>query len=377
MARVAEITAGVQYQFSAEENAVAASVTRVFRILKSSASEYINVSQACGVNVGDQHPQEAGLYCVSYSAQYEGDSRMVAVATFNYRATASGAAGSEQEDPKQQPPDIRPSNIAISTSLTEAPAVEWKPQGGATQQVIGGGGSWQAPTNPAGDRYEGVVKLVPITTITIEQFELSDPTRHANLAGRVNDSAITIGSLSIARRALMFRGVSMQPAVEQWGGVIYRGWKASYEFLYKRNEVAITSASGSSQSDVDIGWDHAQIVEGLNIINKAYASEAAAQADNVEAGSLVLKRVEAASVGVEIENWPGNISPAENTAGRKMRGMILVSEAAKPTQRPCAAPIALNFDGTPRWSGATIPVLVYRYQIQREMNFADLNLRIN
>lgn len=368
---VKEIASGVQYEFSSEEGAVAASTTRVFRVLKSTVDEYINISQACGVNVGDQHPSEDGLYCVSYSAQYDGDSRMLIVATFSYRTTASSASSDGGQDPKESSPDIRPSNISFSTSLTEAPAYSWKPIGAATQQAIGGGSGWISPTNPAGDRYEGVPTLVPVTTISLTQFEVADPSGFSRYAGYVNSEEITFGSLKMPPRTVMYRGVSMQPSVEHWGGAIYRGWQGTHEFLFKRNTVVIDG------QNVDVGWDHLQPVSGLNIINRPFGSVAAAENADVEAGSLVLKRKEAADIGFEIDGWPDNISLSENTALKKVRGMILIGEGAKPTQRPCAQPIPLNPNGSPRWSGATPPVLLYRYQIQQEFDFSILGLRVN
>jgi hypothetical protein len=360
---VKEVYAGVQYDFSSEEGQIASSTTRVFRIIKSDVGEYINVAATCGVQIGQEHPTESGLYCASYSAQYDGDSRMVIVATFNYRTTPGG--GDAGQDPGQFSPDIRPAKWSISTTLTEAPAFQWKPFGDAASAlIIGGGTDWTAPVNPAGDRYEGVTRLVPVSTVTVDQFVLNDPTRFCVYAGYVNSAPITIGSLTCSQHTLMFRGVSTQPALEQYGTVLYRGWKASYEFVYKQNELEI---SGSS---INLGWDHAQIVEGVNILNIGYASKAAAEAANVEAGSLALKKKESTSgIATEIEGWPNNIAIAENTAGTKVRGMILIGEDAKPTQRPCALPIALNPNGTPRWSGADPPVLVYTYQIQPDIDF--------
>lgn len=376
---VKEVTSGVQYDFSSEEGAIAVSTTRVFKVLKSSTGEYINISQTCGVSVGDEHPSEQGLYCVSYSAQYDGDSRMAIVATFNYRTTPSSAASEGGGDPKQSSPDIRPSNISFSTTLTEAPAYVWKPLGGAASAQIGGGDAWQPPVNPAGDRYEGVSTLVPVTTITVTQFEPADPARFSQYAGYINENALTFGSLSMAMHTVMFRGLSLQPTIEHWGGAVYRGWNASYEFLYKPNKTWIsgTEIFGVTISDeIEIGWDVAQPLSGTNIINRSYASKAAAEAAGVEAGSLALKRKEASDIGYEIDGWPGNISLAEGTANTKVRGMILVGEGAKPTQRPCAQPIPLNQNGAPRWSGSSPPVLIYRYQTQPEIDFSIFGLRL-
>lgn len=376
---VKEVSPGVQYEFSAEEGTVAASTTRVFRILKNNVGEYINISQECGIQVGNEHPTESGLYCVSYSAQYDGDSRMLIVATFNYRTTPSvgaddGGSGGGQ-DGKSQPPDVRPPNVAFNTTLTESPVFTWKPLRAAQAQAIGGGVAWRTPTNPAGDRYEGVTRLVPVTTISLEMFKTSPPLDVAQYAGYINEQPLVINNLTMQTHTVMFRGVSIQPTVEHYGNLIYRGWKCTYEFLYKKNPMYVSKQDGTMEF-VSLGWDHAQPVSGINIINTPFASEAAANAAGVEAGSLALKRKEADDIGYEIVGWPGAIAVADNTANKKVRGMIIVGEGAKPTQRPCALPIPLNANGSPRWSGLANPVLIYPYQVQQETDFNDFDLRI-
>jgi hypothetical protein len=369
---VKEVYAGVQYDFSSEEGQVASSTTRVFRIIKSNVGEYVNVAASCGVQIGQQHPSESGLYCSSYSAQYDGDSRMVIVATFNYRTTPGG--GDAGQDPGQFSPDIRPANWSISTTLMEAPAYRWKNLIDPDEPD-----SYGPPVNPVGDRYEGVTKLVPVSTITVEQFVLNDPTRLCEYAGYVNSEPVIIGSLVCAGATLMFRGLSMQPALEQHGTVLYRGWKASYEFMYKKNESEYTFESGNTILSWT-GWRHEQIVEGLNIINKRFVSKAAAEDANVEAGALALQLVDSETgIGTAIKGWPDNIDIAEGTNLEKVRGMVLIGgEGPKPTQRPCSLPIPLNEDGTPRSRKAPKPVLVKAYDVQPliDFNSAPFDLRL-
>jgi hypothetical protein len=349
---VSEVTSGVQYDFSAEEGQIAASTTRVFKILKSDASEYISIASACGIQVGQEHPTERGLYCVSYSAQYDGDSRMVVIATFNYRA--SPGLGGSQEDRKEQPPDVRPANWSVATSIQETPAYVWKgitgPRAGQTGPCV----------NPAGDLYEGVVRLEPIVTISIDQYESSDPTRHCLYAGYVNSNSIKLGSLTMFARSVMLRGVQTQPVVEHWGEKIYRGWKASYEFAFRVNWVG-------APYNVAIGWDILQPQSGFNV--KAWTPNfVPADTDNY---SQPLKHENYAIK--EPLSLPDGIS-----AGQKVRSMIRVheSESGKTSQRPSAQPIPLNDDGSGRSDSASPPVIVHRYQVQNDIDFSFFGLRL-
>lgn len=357
MATVAEIAPGVQYQFSAEENAIAASVTRVFRILKDTPGEYVNVSSACGVSVGQVHPQEPGLYCVSYTAQYEGDSRMVALATFNYRS--SPAVGGSGQDRQQESPEVRPANWSISTSLQEVPAYVWKPVTGPNAGTV------RPTVNPAGDLYEGITRLEPIVTISVEQFEMLDPTRHCALSGYVNSNAIQLGSLSMFPRSCMFRGVQTTPAVEHWGDITLRGWRASYEFAFRVNYVG-------APVDAAIGWDIVVPQSGFNVL---------AWAPTAPNGSQVANNRDDFGQPLDHDNQQIKIPvalPGTISAGNKVRAHIRVfsGEGGRASQRPSAQPIALNDDGAARSPVASPPVLVYRYQVQNDIDFSAFGLRL-
>lgn len=360
MAIVKEVTAGVQYEFSSEEGQVAASTTRVFKILKASAGEYINVAGECGVQVGDQHPSESGLYCVSYSAQYDGDSRMVIVATFSYRATPGVGANAESSDGKDQPPDVRPASWSISTSLQETPAYIWK---AITGPKVGQPDETGPIVNPAGDLYEGVVRLEPIVSISVSQYQAFDPTLNCQYAGYVNSNEIRLGSLTMPPRSCMFRGVQTTPSNEQYGGIIYRGWRATYEFAYRVNWV------GDPVNEA-IGWDVLQPQTGLNV--KAWNPAAPpANADNYTQPLKKDKDSEGFSI-LEPLALPDGIS-----AGDKVRAQIRIAAPdGKVTQRPSAQPIPLNDDGSGRAEAANPKVLLYRYQVQNDINFDILGIRL-
>lgn len=352
---VSEISSGQQFQRSQDENGIADSQTRIFRILLSNAGEVFNIQEACGVKIGDQHPYNTNIYCRSFSANFEGDSRMVVLVTFQYQTQAGS---NKQEDPQQQPPDIRPANWSTSTSLIEAPAYSWK---------LDLGNDWVAPTNPVGDIYDGVTRLVPVTTITIEQYVPDDPTKHSQYAGKVNEDGFRFGSLFCLKRTVMFRGVSSAPAVEAWGDLIFRGWKATYEFAYRPNNSKWHD--GTQAREGDVGWDVLVPVSGFNV--RAFTPPGGASDDQY---GQPLKH-SAGRIGFD-NGVP--VLPIGVADGDKVRGMIKVHEYEDGgvSQTPSAQPIPLNMDGRPRLYTADPKVIVRRYQVQQEMDFNLLELRL-
>jgi hypothetical protein len=359
---VSEITQGVTYEFSSEQEGVAASTPRVFRIIKSSPEEYINLPVVCNVRIGDEHPGESGLYCFSFTGAYDGDSRMVILATFNYRTTPSQSSSGGGQDPKASPPDSRPANWSCSTSLVEVPIHSWERVNSVD------GASLEAatpPQNPAGDMYDNASTVVPIVSINIEQFEPSDPTLHVLQAGKTNEKIMQLGSLSIPRRCLMFRGVQTKPVVEQWSTTLYRGWSCTYEFLFKLNP-ALAFVGGAYVLQ-DVGWDILQPLSGFNV--KAFAPPGAGDQD---AFGQPLRQDD------EFKIVQPLALPAGVAAGDKVRGMVRISGANNiTTQLPSAQPIPLNADGTPRRDTANPKVLVYRFKVTEEIDFeSKFNLRL-
>lgn len=328
---VKEISVGNQFSRSSEGGATSESYTRVFRVILNSAGEAINPTAVCGIAIGDGHPQNSRVSCSSVDFKYEGDTRMVALCTFQYTTPADG--GSEDNN---QPPDVRPATWSISTALIEVPVTRWRP--------VDGDGYLEeekAAANPIGDLYEGITKLQPVLTFVFEQFDLDPPSRWAYAAGSVNFAEVDFPGMSCDKRTLLFRGASGKPAIEFFGDQVYNGWTVSYEFAYREDT-----------------WDVRIPQSGFNIFNAPYGSRAGAEAQNVEAGSLLLKHD-----GGKIKNWPNQIEPAEGTGAEKTRAMVLVYEyeGGGASQLPSAMPIPLNDDGAPRWSGANPKVLIKRY----------------
>lgn len=364
---VSEISQGMNFDFTMEQGAASVQSSRAFRILKNSPDEGISLNTACEVNIGDEHPRIPGIYCYHFTGAYEGDSRMVILATFDYRATPSSQGGGS--DPQGQPPDLRPVQWQTSSSLIEMPAYTW-------DRSLFGAEIFEAQEgleviNPVGDLYEGVTKMVPVVTITADQFEPNDPTKHNEHAGKTNDRQEKIGSLDIPRRCLMFRGVTSKPATESWGGVFYSGWMCTYEFLFRRNRARFSDADGILPDWQDVGWDVLQPVSGFNC--KAFVPPGNAQQDPYgqplkwnSDGEIVLN--------AGVPSLPDGVA-----AGDKVRAHVKVGvRGGKQGQRPSAMPIALNDDGTPRKETAVPKVLVRRYKVTDEIELLKtLELRLN
>lgn len=363
---VKEITEGVGYSYSSEQGQIAESQPRVFRIILNSPGELINIEQECGVKIGDELRPGAGIFCTSFDARFEGNSRLVLLCTFQFRNTPDQASSAGQQDPKSQPPDVRPANWTTSTSLAEVPKSVWA-------RRLGVNGGWEAEKpaiNPAGDMYDGVTALEPVVTISITQFEKNDPTKNIQYAGYVNSETITLGNLSMKPGTVLFRGLSYQPSVESWGGLTYRGWTATYEFAYRRNTTKVEISGATLEAD--IGWDIAVPVTGFNV--KAFEPANGAADEDVW--------------GQPLRHTNGRVVPplllSDNTdAGDRVRAMVKVFdyEDGGTSQAPSASPVPLKLNGRPLKThdanGNLInPPLVYAYRVQPTIDLtATLGIR--
>lgn len=370
---VSEITQGSTFEFSSEDQNTSAQDVRVFRIIKSDPTEFIDLPAECNAPVGSEHPRNAGLYCVSFSGAYEGESRMVILATFNYRTTPSQAASGGGDDPKSQPPEQRPANWYTTSSIIEVPAQTWYWASGSNGGVANVG---TATVNPVGDLYEVVTRPTAIITIHIDQWEVSDPTRHCLHAGKTNQNTIELGSLNMARRTVMFRGVQSRPATESFAGLMRRGWQCSYEFLYKPNLNTYYTASSESSNSVSlqldyVGWDVLQPLSGFNA--RAF-NPAGAAAEKDPYGQPLKSDEDTGEVKVPL-TLPDKPPIA---VGDKVRAQLKIGLKGGYTgQRPSAQPIPLNPDGTPRAETANPKVVVFRYKVTEEIDFQQtFNLRL-
>lgn len=362
---VKDISEGVGYSYSSEQGQVAESQARIFRVILNSPGELFDIQQECGVKIGDELRPGAGIYCVSFDARFEGNSRLVMLCTFQFRNTADAASSSGViQDPKGQPPDIRPPNWTTSTSLIEQPVNTWYRR----RNVALWDEDESPAVNPVGDMYDGVTKLVSLVSISVTLHAVNDPTRDNEYAGAVNSRQIKLGTLTMKPHTVMFRGVQSQPVVESWGGRVFRGWTATYEFAYKKNPTKIRFPNFNADTLVDLGWDIAVPVTGFNC--RAFAPNAAAQDEDVWGQPLKHKNGKI----VPPLLLPDNIDP-----GERVRAMVKVFEYENggTSQAPSASPIALKENGRPmkthNENGDLINRPVVRgYQVQEEIDFAIL-----
>lgn len=364
---ISEIASGAQFTRSSNEGAVADSQTRVFRIVLSAPGEYVDFQNACGIYIGDPHPSNQGIFCQSFEGRFDGESRMVLLATFNYATKASAASsGGGDSGGGGNAPDIRPANWTTSVATYESPVRTWK------KVVNGVAGTASPAENPAGDMYDGIVKLEPIVTISITQPQSTDPLSNVAAVGCINSSPLKCGTQTFPKATVMLRSIQSSPVVEAYGNKIFRGWSATYEFLYKRNPAYIYGPGGDAfggapqLAEVDIGWDIAVPQTGFNVL--AFALPGGGNSD---------------AYGMPLKHEKGKIKipvalPDSIAANEKVRAMIRVFEYENggASQIPSAQPIPLNDDGTPRVSNAEPKILVYRYRVYNEFDFNKLGLRL-
>lgn len=359
---VAEVGAGAQFSRSTQENQVADTLTRTFRIILSSPQEYLDIQRACGVFIGQVHPAGVELTCVSFDARYEGESRMVVLATFNYQTNPG-----QRKDDKRDPPPTRAANWSTSSTLAEVPKSVWLRRSALYDWDT----TAKAAINPAGDMYDGITALEPVVSISIEQWEAEDPTKHLMHAGSVNLEEITLGSLKMKPGTVMFRGVTSQPAVESWGESTFRGWRCAYEFAYRRNPTRVTIAG--VVNEVDLGWDIAVPLSGFNC--RAFVPGNAAANEDVW--------------GQPLQHTNGRIIPPlllpnGTDPGERVRAMVKVPDYDDKgtSQAPSASPIALKENGRPLKThdadGNLInDPIVHAYRVQPAINITNtLQLRL-
>lgn len=370
---VSEIPAGREFQFSGQQGELAVTTNRIFRIIRNTPDEFIDLPQVCQIAVGDPHPnpQLSLLRCTNYQAQVEGEGRMVILATFTYEiqnpyAGEQGGSGSSGSGGRLAlNPEIRKADWSFSSSLMEVPVYTWR----RVTDASGAVGSVAPAANAAGDQYDGVTKVEPIVTISIQQFETLDPTKYLEHLGKTNDKPVRIGSLDCTRRTLMFRDLQFKSASEQYGALLYRGWDVTYQFAYRRNRQvgiwygSISGGGAGSSGDVDAGWDMVIPESGLNVIafnpaNPGTDKEPYGQPLKTTSGKVVTPLA-----------LPDGVS-----AGDKVRGMIKVMEYEEGgvSIAPCGLPIPLNDDGRPRKHTATPSVLVKQYMVTDEADFQTI-----
>jgi hypothetical protein len=382
---VTEISQGNQFSRSANEGQLADSATRSFRVLLNSPSEVFDIQANCGVFVGDPHPTNPNIYCASFDAKYDGDSRMVLVATFNYQSEESAQQSGGGGTSKTISPENRPPDWSLTSELVEVPVRNTRRRElGLLEEIWQ---DWKPPMNPALDFYESLTKMEPMAVVKVSKFKLgggvTDPTHDAFYVGYINSVPQAVGRLVVGVHKMMFRSFSATPAVESYGRFVKIGWRCEYTFTIRRQNVdyyvppspMVEVAGDAKLSDIDIGWDAAIIVEGRNV--KCFDVAAAVAAGEIEKDPygqplkvgedkvpLIPASPELADGLLPLDRAPACVK----IPGFSDRGV---------SQAPASLPIALNWDGTPRKIDDSRGPLVERHQIYKDADlFSILELRL-
>lgn len=345
---VSPLAQGNAFGRSSDGGGAADNAVKKWKVLLNSPDENWDIFETVGVNIGDLYSDANPIPCVSVDAAHDGDSRVVCIVTAQYRS--SPGAAPDAPDPKSQDPEVRPAMYSMSTSLTEIAA--W-----AGKRVTDGvSGNWTPAVNPVGDMYDGVTRLEPVVTINIDQYSLYDQSSQLGYCGYVNSNAFQFSGLTVYPHCCMLQSVQSNPVVEQFGGRTFRGFKVTFGFAVRSHW---TIVAGNFEP---IGWDIAVPQTGMNIRNTGIGRS------DVDQLALTLKHED----GKVVEPFAIPIG----YQGFKMRGNVAIAafEGGGVCQRPCAQPIPLNDDGTPRNTdifSAEDKVLIYRVCLQPEMPFGD------
>lgn len=350
---VSQLAQGNSFSRSADGGTLSDSATRSWKVLLNSPDEAWDINATIGVSIGDPYSDALPIPCVSFEARSDGESRLVRIVTAQYRANPGG--DQDGQDPGTYSPDVRPANFSTSTSLYEAPAWRWKRWDTGFEDS-----DWKPVANVVGDLVDGVSRLEPITTIRITQFSEVPGTVFSKYCGHINKETMSLGTfLTCDPHTVMFRGVEATPHLETYGNTLYRGFMNSYEFAYRQNFFG----------DQMYGWDRAEPLSGFNV--KAFNPANAGDDKDPYAQPLKYEDYKL----VKPLALPGEVN-----AGDKVRAMVRITNLGNKeiSQNPSAQPVPLNVDGTPRKNTADPPVIVWRYQVQPELDLtATLKLRLN
>jgi hypothetical protein len=345
--KVSEIAQGNAFSLSSDGGGSAYRATRKWKVLLNAPNENWDIFQTIHVNIGDLYSATNPIPCVSVEASHEGEDRMLCIVTAEYRS--SPGSDPAAPDPKSQDPTARPALYSMTTSLSEIAAWSGKVVTNGSSVAI------SPATNPAGDLVDGITRLEPVVTINIDQYSPADESQILGYCGFVNQSPFTFSNLTIGTHCCMLQSVTSTPVVEQFGTTTFRGFKITFIFAV-RAHWALTRNGYEP-----IGWDIAVPQTGFNIINSGLNDP------TVDQKALVLQH----ELGRVKMDGDKPAALASNATG-KVRAMVTVSATGSDdggfTQIPCAQPIALNDNGTPRnvESGG---ILINRLCLQPEMNF--------
>lgn len=334
---------------------------RKWRVVKKNLSEIYVTNTVIGVSIGDPHPLDPLITCVSINDEPSGDSRYVREVTATYRtipstevseaASGGGGGGGGGKSPQSSPPQVRKSNVSSSTTIEMVPKLQWVSFDDAQLPATG---RLEFAVTPAGDYYEPIMHPEPVTVISFEQFEDEYPAKYFPFVGCVNKAVVKIATFQAAPRTLLLRSVRMAAHTEMFNGQLYWGWMTTFELAYRENSQYVTkSKKDPGKVQINIGWDTAVPQTGFGIINKKDANEP------VDVTKLALQHInykvkenangQGGSVPGTGYFWATDPINGGSLAGKYSKAMVPVPSGDGGWQQvPAAQPVALNNDGSPR-----------------------------
>lgn len=349
---VKEITEGGENGRSADGGQLADVSVRTWRVILNSPNETYNIQQEVDVYIGDPHPVNTGVPCVSITEKAEGASRVVRIVTATYRTTpGSDPDGENSTDPNLDPPDARPFQWSVSCQLMEVPATDairiddaQNPDQGQTIDGLG------LPKQPSDDPVDGLMRLIPIINIRGEKRLEAIPVNDLDRVGLINGEDIAFFGWNIAKHRCIFRSLEVQPVVEPGrrnDQQPWRGYNCVYEFCVKTGNTS---------------WDITFPLAAFNIKNNGLGDA------DVDESALTLELTD----GGKIKNWPNGHTYAVGTQNCKVRANVLIAHFdGGASQRPSAQPVALNENGTPRKLTDDRKVLTRTVRVQGVGNFGN------
>lgn len=415
---------------SKSSNDGAIKYTRSWRIVKTSRNEVFDVPTTIGVDVGSLYPGSTNVFCTDVSHQPDGESLMSVIATASYSTPRIGPANRPTPD-LSIAPGIRPATVTMSASAETIDSQQYilDPLAAAGTPASERGLAIQ----PTGEIISGLKRPATSISFSLVQWESSNPTIKASYAGSVNDDLIYIAGSGFPARSVYLESVAYSPKTETWQGSQYDGWQVTYVFKFRSNVqrvlINIDPATGiaidDEMDDVDIGWDQAIPLRGLNCLNTMttpypvdqYAFSLVKDGEGIRFGDAKANGTDPPTKdegalrlqvrGANASAWyAGTIFTPLAASGcidvLSVEDTVVRAMVSSPTseggfaQSPCSQPIPLNPDGTPRarydglngavptdadylWRGtmksAQDAVLSYRRGIYNAVDFTLLGVR--
>ena len=429
MATAYEMATGTAGKSVSDGTGSALQYTRSWKLVKSSRNEAYDVPATVGVDIGSQLPGVSGVYCTNLTDNPEGDSLMVRRITATYSSPKNNGRRPNQD--LGVAPWLRSSVTTMDAASESIAAQQYimDPLAAAGTEAS----KRSLAVQPTGELIDGLTRPDPTIRFQISQFETSDPTAKAQYISGLNSLAVTIGGVVFPPRTLILNGISSRPQTESYAGTETSGWTVTYSVAYRRNTqrvlVNIDSATGvatdDAMLDVDIGWDIAVPLRGLNCINfyddavnagypvDPFALSLLTGEDGVVLGGLIgtdpaaecgpirvlIDGTEKSAyfAGTEFDNLDGTSPKADSVTTEKQICRAMVTNpttAGGLSQKPASSPIPLNPDGSPRgryrpdgytdiddeyyFAGSKVAknaVLAYRRGVNDAFDFALLGVR--